>query len=62
VEDLLSYETVARQGYFDPAEIERLRRRYSAPDFMLNIPYETDLLLIALTFGLFLRLFAMPSL
>jgi asparagine synthase (glutamine-hydrolysing) len=62
VEDLLSYETVARQGYFDPAEIERLRKRYSAPDFMLNIPYETDLLLIALTFGLFLRLFAMPSL
>ena len=62
VEDLLSYETVARQGYFNPAEVEKLRKRYSDPEFLLNIPYETDLLLIVLTFGLFLQLFGMPDL
>lgn len=62
VEDLLSYETVARQGYFNPDEVEKLRTRYGAPDFMLNIPYEADLLLVVLTFGLFLELFEMPSL
>ncbi|MEP6802064.1 MAG: asparagine synthase (glutamine-hydrolyzing) [Acidobacteriota bacterium] len=62
VEDLLSEETLARQGYFNPAEVRKLRDRYAAPDFMLNIPYETDLLLIVLTFGLFLRLFQMPDL
>jgi asparagine synthase (glutamine-hydrolysing) len=62
VEELLSYETVARQGYFNPVEVERLRKRYSDPEFMLNIPYETDLLLIVLTFGLFLQSFGMPDL
>ncbi|MBC8646085.1 MAG: asparagine synthase (glutamine-hydrolyzing) [Thermoanaerobaculia bacterium] len=62
VEDLLSYETVARQGYFNPTEVQNLRKRYSAPDFMLNIPYEADLLLVVLTFGLFLQLFGMPDL
>jgi asparagine synthase (glutamine-hydrolysing) len=62
VEDLLSYDTIARQGYFNPDEVEALKSRYRAPDFMLNIPYETDLLLIVLTFGLFLRLFEMPNL
>ncbi|MCA1581191.1 MAG: asparagine synthase (glutamine-hydrolyzing) [Acidobacteria bacterium] len=62
VEDLLSNDTIARQGYFNAAEVGRLRKQYADPDFMLNIPYETDLLLIVLTFGLFLRLFEMPSL
>lgn len=62
VEELLSPETLARQGYLDPDEVQRLRDRYSAPDFMLNIPYEPDLLLVVLTFGLFLRLFEMPDL
>ena len=62
VEELLSYETVSRQGYFNPVEVERLRKWYSSPEFMLNIPYETDLILIVLTFGLFLQLFGMPDL
>ncbi|HYK43462.1 MAG TPA: asparagine synthase (glutamine-hydrolyzing), partial [Thermoanaerobaculia bacterium] len=62
VEDVLSYEMVARQGYFNPQYVEALKKRYSEPDFMLNIPYETDLLVLVLTFGLFLRLFDMPSL
>jgi asparagine synthase (glutamine-hydrolysing) len=62
VEDLLSPETLSRQGYFNPAQVQRLRNRYSAPDFLLNIPYEPDLLLVVITFGLFLRLFEMPDL
>ncbi len=62
VEDLLSDETIERQGYFNPAEVRRLRRLYGGSDFLLNIPYEVDLLMIVLTFGLFLRLFEMPNL
>jgi asparagine synthase (glutamine-hydrolysing) len=62
IEDLLSYETIERQGYFNPAEVERLKKKYSTPGFMLSIPQETDLLMIILTFGIFLESFGMPNL
>jgi len=62
VEDLLSPATIARQGYFDAAEVERLKRLYATPGFRLNIPYEDDLLMIVLTFSLFKDRFALPDL
>jgi asparagine synthase (glutamine-hydrolysing) len=62
VEDLLSAETIRRQGYFDAAEVAEIKRRYGQPGFRLNLPYEDDLLLIVLTFGIFLEVFDMPSL
>ncbi len=62
INDLLSYERVKRQGYFNPDVIERLKARYSEKGFKLNFPFETDLLNIALTFGIFLDLFRMPCL
>jgi asparagine synthase (glutamine-hydrolysing) len=61
-EDLLSDETIRRQGYFDPAEVAELKRRYRQPGFRLNLPYEDDLLLVVLTFGIFLEVFDMPRL
>lgn len=62
VNDTLSYETIRRQGYFNPDVVERLKARYGAPGFMLNVPYEDDLLMLVLTFGVFLELFKLPSL
>lgn len=62
VRDMLSYDRIRRQGYFNPDVIERLKKRYSQKDFTLNAHTETDYLMVALTFGLFLDLFALPSL
>jgi asparagine synthase (glutamine-hydrolysing) len=60
--DMLSYERVKRQGYFDPEVIESLKRQYSEQGFRLNLPFENDLLVVPLTFGIFLEEFGLPSL
>jgi asparagine synthase (glutamine-hydrolysing) len=52
VNDLLSYERIKRQGYFNPDVIERLKKQYTQRGFRLNLPFETDLLMIVLTFGI----------
>ncbi len=62
IEDLLSYETIKKQGYFDPGAVERLKGLYMSPGFELNQTFETDLLMVILTFGIFLDLFELPSL
>ncbi|MEW6238527.1 MAG: asparagine synthase (glutamine-hydrolyzing) [Candidatus Omnitrophota bacterium] len=61
VNDLLSTETIKRQGYFNPAAVERLKARYSAEGASVNTTFETDFLMIILTFGIFLETFDMPS-
>lgn len=61
VEDLLCAETIERQGYFDVDEVERLKQLYRRDGFRLSIPNEDDLLMVVLTFGLFLEEFDMPS-
>ena len=61
INDLLSYETIKRQGYFNPGNIEKLKKQYMADGFSLRIPYEIDLLIIVITFGIFLEVFRMPS-
>ena len=62
VDDLLSPERLRREGYFNPSAVERLRKQYAHRGFKLNLPFESDLLIVVLTFGLFLELFKMPSL
>ncbi|ELR72264.1 Asparagine synthetase [Fulvivirga imtechensis AK7] len=57
INDILSYETIKRQGFFDPNLIERLKKQYSQDGFFLNVPFETDLLIIVITFGIFLEQF-----
>ncbi len=61
VNDLLSYERIRRQGYFNPDTIERLKNMYGAESFSLSQTFENDLLMIVLTFGVFLELFDMPG-
>ena len=62
VNDLVSYETVRRQGYFNPDEVECLKRKYMEPDFKLNLPYDNDLMIIVLTFNILLDKFDLPAL
>lgn len=59
INDLLSYENIKRQGYFNPGTIEKLKKQYTAEGFNLRIPYEVDLLIIVITFGIFLEVFGM---
>jgi asparagine synthase (glutamine-hydrolysing) len=62
VDDLLSPERIRRQGYFNPDTIELLRRRYLEDGFRLNPTFETDLLAVVITFGIWLDKFDLPSL
>ena len=62
VHDLLSYERIKRQGYFNPDTVEFLKKQYSQKDFKLQLTLDDDLLIIVLTFGLFLELFDLPDL
>jgi asparagine synthase (glutamine-hydrolysing) len=62
INDLLSYERIKRQGYFNPDVIERLKAKYSSEGFRLNLPFESDLLMIVLSFGIFLDVFQLPNL
>jgi asparagine synthase (glutamine-hydrolysing) len=61
INDLLSYERIKRQGYFNPHTVEALKTRYSQPGFKLNFPFESDYLNVVLTHGMFLDLFKMPN-
>jgi asparagine synthase (glutamine-hydrolysing) len=62
VEDLLSYEQIKKQGYFNPKVVDDLKRRYSRPGAKLNLPFESDLLIIVITFGIFKDIFKLPNL
>jgi len=62
INELLSSEYIRKRGYFNPRTVERLKSIYGKPDFRVNIPYDDDLLIIILTFHIFLEVFDMPSL
>ena len=62
INDLLSYERIKRQGYFNPDTIETLKSLYSQEGFKLNPHLEIDLLMMVLTFGILVDLFDLPSL
>ncbi|KJR42414.1 hypothetical protein MCHI_001689 [Candidatus Magnetoovum chiemensis] len=57
IEDILSFETIKRQGYFNPTTVENLKKMYRADGFTLSQTFENDLLMIILTFDIFLNLF-----
>lgn len=61
VNDILSYDLIKRQGYFDPDQIESLKKMYSQKGFTINAPFETDLLIIVITFGILLDTFFKSS-
>jgi asparagine synthase (glutamine-hydrolysing) len=61
VEDLLCAERIRRQGFFDAGLVERLKTLYAQPGFRLHPHLDTDLLLIVLTFNMFLETFAVSD-
>ena len=62
VGDLLSYDRIKRQGYFNPDVVERLKSTYSQPGFKLHPHLEVDLLMVVLTFGILIDQFELGSL
>jgi asparagine synthase (glutamine-hydrolysing) len=62
VQDLLSYDLIRRQGYFNADLVERLKKQYSQDGFRVHPHLDTDLLMIVLTFNLLCELFDLPSL
>lgn len=60
--DMLSYDRIKRQGYFNPETTERIKKMYSQDGFRLNLPFDPDLLIVILTFNIFLDVYDMPSL
>ncbi len=57
IQDILSYDLIKKQGYFDPDMIESLKNKYSQKGFTVNAPFESDLLITVITFGIFLDQF-----
>ncbi|OPZ92091.1 MAG: Asparagine synthetase (glutamine-hydrolyzing) 1 [Firmicutes bacterium ADurb.Bin419] len=62
IDHLLSYEKIKSQGFFNPDTIEKLKKQYIQKDFKLNLPFENDLLIIVITFGIFMEKFKMSNL
>jgi len=59
IEHVLDPSTLRRHGLFDPDEVARLRRQYEAPGFRINVPFESDLLIVVITSGLLMEIFGM---
>ncbi|HEX8171692.1 MAG TPA: asparagine synthase (glutamine-hydrolyzing) [Thermoanaerobaculia bacterium] len=57
IEDLLAPATIKRQGLFDVAAVERLKAQARRDGAAINTTFETDLLMIVLTMGIFLERF-----
>lgn len=60
--DMLSSDRIRREGYFNPEQVEALKNQYMAKDFELHVPFDADMLIIVLTFGLFKEQFRLPDL
>lgn len=61
VDDLLSPDIIKKQGYFNSDTVEALKAKYLQDGFMLNQPFESDILTVVLTFGMFLKTFDLPD-
>ena len=61
IDDILSYDTIKTQGYFNPIVVERLKKKYLSNGFNINQTFEYDHLMIVLTFGIFLEVFDLPN-
>ncbi|KNY26430.1 asparagine synthase (glutamine-hydrolyzing) [Pseudobacteroides cellulosolvens] len=62
IQDILSFDRIQRQGYFNADMVESLKNQYKTEGFKLNLPYDSDMLIIVMTFGIFLEEFNLPGL
>ena len=61
ITDLLAYDKIKREGYFNADTVERLKKLYLRDDFSINQTFDNDLLMVVLTFEIFLEVFDMPA-
>lgn len=61
IDDLLSYDRIKRQGYFNADGIEKLKHLYRQQGFALNVPFEADPLITVITLGILLDKFFCTS-
>jgi len=61
IDDLLSPALLRRQNYFNADAVERLRNQHLASSVGVNTTFETDTLMLVLSFGIFLEAFSMPA-
>lgn len=54
INDLLSHDLIKKQGFFNADEVERLKKTYKQDGFTINAPFESDLLITVITFGILL--------
>ena len=57
INEILDYEKIKREGFFNPDTVERLKQRYLSDDFKLNQTFENDFLMFVLTFEILLEKF-----
>jgi asparagine synthase (glutamine-hydrolysing) len=57
VRALLSPQRIAHDGVFDPAAVAQLQRQGQAPGDEPNQTFDDDVLMVVLTFNLFVDLF-----
>jgi asparagine synthase (glutamine-hydrolysing) len=61
VNEILSPATIRRQGFFNPETVQRLRTANTRDGASINTTFHTDVLMVVLTFGIFLEAFAMGA-
>lgn len=61
INELLSYDKIKKQGYFSTDTVETLKKQYTQEGFIINVPFDSDLLIIVITFGILLDEFQMPD-
>jgi asparagine synthase (glutamine-hydrolysing) len=54
INDLLSYDLIKKQNFFNANEVEKLKNTYRQKGFAINAPFESDLLITVITFGILL--------
>ena len=59
--DLLSPEKIRRQGYLNTDTVAALRRTYERNDYRINQTFDVDLMMVVLTFQIFLEEFSLPA-
>jgi len=62
ITSFLDVAEVARQGYLNPKSVAELVATYADPHFSTDVSFQEDILVFALTLGLFLDEFSLPSL
>ncbi len=59
VGEILSYDSIKQHGIFNAEKVEQLKKEYMQEGFKLNMPYDNDYLMIALTTELLIQEFNM---